>query len=146
MRTMVSEAELNVGGRRLRYLEAGGGRPAVLLHAFPLTADMWRPQLERVPDGWRFIAPDLGGLGSTSPLPSVGTMEAFAGDIIALLDALGIERAAIGGVSMGGYITFALYRTAPERFTALLLANTRAQADTPEGRDARIKMRQLVAD
>ena len=47
----------------MRYLEAGKGRPLVLLHAFPLSADMWQAQLDRVPDGWRFVAPDLRGFG-----------------------------------------------------------------------------------
>lgn len=143
---MFREAELTRGGRRMRYLEAGSGWPVVLLHAFPLSSEMWRPQLETVPDGWRFIAPDLGGFGGSSPLRPPATMDAFAQDVIALLDHLELDGAAIGGLSMGGYITFALYRLAPERFTALLLANTRAQADTPEGRQARMKMRQLVLE
>jgi pimeloyl-ACP methyl ester carboxylesterase len=107
---VIREAELNVGDRRIHYYEAGAGWPVVLLHAFPLSAAMWRPQLERV------------------------------------LDALEIERATIGGLSMGGYITFALYRKAPERFLGIVLANTRPQGDTPEGREGRMKMRQLVAD
>jgi 3-oxoadipate enol-lactonase len=105
---------------------------------------MWQPQFERVPDGFRFIAPDLGGFGRSAPLPGAPTMDGYADDVLALLDRLEIERATIGGVSMGGYITFALYRKAPERFLSLVLANTRPQADTPDGRDGRMKMRQLV--
>ena len=143
---MVREAEVKSGSRRIRYLESGSGWPVVLLHAFPLSAEMWREQFEHIPDGFRFIAPDLAGFGATSPLDQAPTMDAYAADVGALLDHLEIERATIGGLSMGGYITFALYRKAPERFLGVVLANTRPQADTPEGRDGRMKMRQLVGE
>jgi pimeloyl-ACP methyl ester carboxylesterase len=141
---MIRETEITRGGRRMRYLEAGAGWPVVLLHAFPLSAEMWRPQLEHVPDGWRYIAPDLAGFGQSSRLLPTATMDGFADDVVGLLDHLEIERATIVGLSMGGYITFALYRRAAERFTALVLVDTRAPADTPEGRQGRLKMRQLV--
>lgn len=133
-------------GRSVRYLEAGAGWPLILIHAFPLGAEMWRPQLEHVPDGWRYIAPELPGFGGSPPPPALAkpTMNDYADDVRALLDALGLERAAVGGLSMGGYVTFALFRRAPERFSAAVLADTRAQADTPEGRDARRAMSELV--
>ena len=63
-------------------------------------------------------------------------MDDYAGDVLALMDALGIETAVIGGLSMGGYVTFALFRQAPERFGGVVLADTKAQADTAEGRPA----------
>jgi len=142
---MIHERFVEIDGRRLRYLEAGAGWPVVLIHAFPLSADMWRAQLREVPEGRRFIAPDLRGFGAgaETPAPSL-TMDDYAADLEALLDALEIDRAFIGGVSMGGYVTFTLYRRAPERFTRMLLVDTRAQADTPEGRQARIAMSELV--
>jgi 3-oxoadipate enol-lactonase len=122
----------------VRYLEAGSGWPVVLIHAFPLNADMWRLQLERVPEGWRFIAPDMRGFGPHGAVDSKGvTLDDMAADVTALLDELEIESAVIGGLSMGGYITFALFRKAPERFTGMILADTRAQADTAEGLEAR---------
>jgi pimeloyl-ACP methyl ester carboxylesterase len=106
---------------------------------------MWRPQLEAVPDGCRFIAPDLPGFGGEDP-PATGSpsMDAYAEDVVALLDALEIDRAVIGGLSMGGYVTFALFRRAPERFSGMLLADTRTPADTPDGRSARRAMSELV--
>ena len=118
----------------------------MLLHGFPLMAEMWRPQFDHVPDGWRFVVPDLAGFGGSSPLQGPPTMDGYADDVLALLDHLKIDNATIGGLSMGGYITFALLRKAPERFTAAILGNTRAQTDTPEGREGRQKMRQLVAE
>jgi 3-oxoadipate enol-lactonase len=134
----------------MRCVEAGAGWPVVLIHGFPLSADMWRPQLARVPDGWRYIAPDLRGFGASSglepgrPAPHM-LMDDYARDVVRLLDRLEIENATIGGLSMGGYVTFALFRLAPERFTGMILADTRAQADSAEGRAARQSMRTLVA-
>jgi pimeloyl-ACP methyl ester carboxylesterase len=137
------ESFVEVGGRRQRYLESGSGWPLVLLHAFPLNADLWRPQLERRLRGWRFLAPDLRGFGRPAPAAPF-TIDDMASDVVSFLDALEIEKAVIGGLSMGGYVTMAMYRAAPERFTGMVLANTRAGADSPDGRAARDKMVQLV--
>jgi len=140
---MVRESRATINGGTVRYLDAGSGWPVVLIHAFPLDADMWRPQLERVPEGWRFIAPDLRGFGPHAvPAAASITLDDMAADISALLDELAIDPAVIGGLSMGGYITFALFRRAPERFSGMILADTRAQADTPEGLEGR---RQMIA-
>src|SRR6185436_13611706 len=136
---------MEIGGRRLAYLEAGAGWPVILLHAFPLKADMWRAQLESVPQGWRFIAPDLRGFGRFLP-PEGGriTMDDYAADVLALMDGLELDDAVIGGLSMGGYVAFAMYRQAPRRFTGLVLADTRSQADTPQARQVREQTRELV--
>ena len=141
---MEREAYVEVAGRRQRYLSAGSGWPLVLLHAFPLNADLWRPQLERVPRGWRFLAPDLPGFGPAGAPVIAQSMNEIAAGVLAFLDVLEIEKAVIGGLSMGGYVTMALYRAAPERFTAMVLANTRAGADTDEGRAARERLAALV--
>jgi len=117
------------------------GRPLILLHPFPFSADAWRPQLDRVPDGWRFLAPDLRGFGPSSGggAPAL-TMDDHARDVVALMDAWKVERAVVAGLSMGGYIAFALFRLAPERIDALVLADTRPQPDTPEGRKGRLAL------
>lgn len=128
----------------MRHIESGKGRPLILLHAFPLGADMWRGQLDRVPDGWRFIAPDLRGFGAGAEVPPSLTVDDYAGDLLALMNALSIETAVIGGLSMGGYITFALFRQAPGRFDGVILADTKAQADTPDGRAGRRAMSELL--
>jgi pimeloyl-ACP methyl ester carboxylesterase len=140
---MVREQRVTLSRGDTRYLEAGSGWPVVLLHAFPLNADLWRPQLEQVPDGWRYIAPDLRGFGPDGGAAAT-SMDDFAEDVIALLDVLEIEKATIGGLSMGGYVTFALLRRAPERASAVILADTRSTADTDEGRAARAKMLDTV--
>ena len=119
-----------------RVLEAGHGWPVILLHAFPVDADMWRPQLDRVPAGWWFIAPDLRG----------DTVDAMADNVLSVMDALDIDGAVIGGLSMGGYVTFAMYRRVPERFNGMLLADTRSAADTPEAGEQRTRLIALVRE
>ena len=137
--------------RSLRYLESGSGKTLVLLHAFPLSADQWLPQVHRVPPGWRFIAPDLrgfrgAGVAFEDPGGSHLTIDDYADDVVALLAHLEIERAVIGGLSMGGYVAFAILRRAPRKVSGLLLSNTRAAADTPEARAGRDRMLALVAE
>ncbi|MBV9927735.1 MAG: alpha/beta fold hydrolase [Acidobacteria bacterium] len=115
----------------------GGGQAVVLLHGFPFDRSMWRGQAEALGAEFRVVAPDLRGLGEATS-DSVGvTIEAMADDVRALLDELGIGRAVIGGLSMGGYVAFEFFRQFPERVRALVLADTRPQADTEEGRRAR---------
>lgn len=150
MRPMIGyEHHYSVAGRTLRYLDTGAGQPVVLIHAFPLSADMWAPQIGALPRGWRLVAPDLRGFrGLASPaVPAPAgavTMDDYARDVVALLDHLQIERAVVGGCSMGGYVTFALWRLARERVRGLVLANTRPQADTAEGRAKRGEMLALL--
>ena len=143
-RLMIREARARVDGRDVRYLEAGAGWPVLLVHAFPVNADMWRPQLERVPEGWRFIAPDVRGFGSDGSVPGAFTMDDVAADLASFMDHLKLDHAVIGGLSMGGYITLALARRSPERFDGMILADTRAEADTPEAAEGRRKLIELV--
>jgi len=135
--------------RSLRYFESGGGRPVLLLHAFPLSADQWLPQLHRVPLGFRFIAPDLRGFRGVGPAfedPGLGqlSMDDYAQDVLALAAHLELDRFVLCGVSMGGYVAFALQRLAPGRVAGLILSNTRAAADSAEGRAGRDRMIDLA--
>jgi 3-oxoadipate enol-lactonase len=152
----VTRREFRHLGRAVSYLEAASSTPAaaptlVALHAFPLAAEMWRPQLAAVPDGWRFVAPDLRGFGASSPEPASGdgpppaSIDDYARDALALLDHLGVERAVVAGLSMGGYAAFALWRAAPRRVRGLVLADTRAGADSEATRAARDGMLELLA-
>jgi pimeloyl-ACP methyl ester carboxylesterase len=142
----------------LRYLDipaaatpGSRGRAAgtlVLLHGFPLSGRMWEPQLALAEQGWRIIVPHLRGFdeGVDAHGRSATSMDDYAGDVIDLLDALHVEQAVIGGFSMGGYVTFALLRLAASYFHGLILADTRPQADTPEGVQARQRMLTLVRE
>jgi pimeloyl-ACP methyl ester carboxylesterase len=131
--------------RTVRYLEAGSGRTCILIHAFPLSADQWLPQLARVPQGWRFVAPDVRGFrGIGQAYQDVGldqaTMATHAADVLQLMSHLDVDTAVIGGVSMGGYVAMAVAKAAPRRLDGLVLADTRATADTDEGRAGRDAM------
>jgi len=116
---------------------------------------MWEPQLALAEQGWRVIAPHMRGItgqegrdrldGQEGTLASI-TMDDYAGDVIDLLDRLHIEEAVVGGCSMGGYLAFALLRLAARYVRGLVLADTRAPADTPEAIEGRKKMLQLIAD
>lgn len=141
---MAQEHRTVVNGRIVRYVESGLGRPVILLHAFPVNADVWRPVMTRGPKGWRFIAPDFRGFGGSSIDSAAVGMAAYANDVQKLMDALLIEEAVLGGLSMGGYVAFALMRQASARFSALMLADTRPTADTEEGLRARRSLLELV--
>ena len=140
----------NIG--RLRYLDAPPpsdqrSRGTVLLiHAFPLNARMWDQQLALAATGWRVIAPQLRGFDDGAGDPPASSVDDYAGDVIDLLDALHVEQAVVGGLSMGGYVAFALLRLAARYIQGLILADTRSQADTPEGIAGRVRMLQVVQD
>jgi pimeloyl-ACP methyl ester carboxylesterase len=135
---------------RLRYLESTPqGRAQgtlVLIHGFPLNARMWEGQLPLADHGWRVIAPQLRGFDDGAADPPAQTIDDYAGDVIDLLDALHVTEAVIGGLSMGGYVTFAVLRHASSYFRGLVLADTRPQADTPEGAAGRTRMIALARE
>lgn len=122
------------------YLDTdpAGTLPAVLLlHAFPLNAEMWRPQIDALAARYRVLAPDLRGFGGTSIADGPSTMARLADDVLALLAHLSVTRTIVVGLSMGGYLAFELVRRAPRLVRALVLADTRAGADDDAGRAGR---------
>ena len=119
-------------GIEIGYEDEGQGETVVLLHGFPFNRSMWRGQVAALAGRFRLVTPDLRGFGESSVADGPATMEEMAADVAALLDELGVERAAVGGLSMGGYVTLAFCRRFPERVRALVLADTRAEADTEE--------------
>jgi len=129
----VATMRRRIGNIELAWKEAGQGVPVVLLHAFPVNREMWKPQREALANRYRVITPDFRGHGETNLAEEDSTMERLAEDVRGLLDFLGLERVVLGGLSMGGYASFAFYRRYPERVAALILADTRASADTEEG-------------
>lgn len=129
------KAELN--GVQIAYEERGKGTPLVLLHGFPLHRAMWEPQIAALSGSSRVIAPDLRGHGESEAPPWIYSMDIYADDVRALLDHLAIDKAVICGFSMGGYIALHFYRKYGNRVSGLLLADTRPQPDTPEGKTGR---------
>ncbi|MFE7589392.1 alpha/beta fold hydrolase [Kitasatospora sp. NPDC057512] len=128
--------------------ESGTGTPLLLLHAFPLNASMWSSQLDALPgltgDEARVLAPDQRGFGGTGLGDDEPSLDLVADDLALLLDAAGIERAVVAGLSMGGYAALALARRHPDRLSGLLLANTRATADTDAARANRERVAAAV--
>lgn len=117
----------------LSFDDHAPGTPVLLVHGFPHSRAFWAPTLAalaRRPGGAavRAIVPDLRGFGDTPARPPM-TLDRHADDLVALLDHLGIARAVVCGLSMGGYVALALWRRHPERVRALVLADTRATAD-----------------
>lgn len=116
-----------------------GDGPAILfVHGFPMDRTLWRHQLAAI-RGWRRIAPDLRGMGLTE-VSDRYSMAEYADDMDSLMDVLGASQAVVCGLSMGGYIAFEILRRHRKRVRALILSNTRAGADTVEGRANRDAM------
>jgi 3-oxoadipate enol-lactonase len=148
------------------------GGTVVFVHGFPFDGSMWQPQLDALPDGWRGLAPDLRGFGGARltgepggpddagpivsgaraggrvalPGEAVLKMDHLADDVAALIEGEGAGPAVVCGLSMGGYVTLSLWRRRPELIRALVLADTRAEADTDEGRENRMRTAQTARD
>lgn len=129
--------KIKVRGFEMAYDDTGGNAmPLVLLHGFPLDRTLWADQ-NSLTDVARVIVPDLRGFGESQMPDDATTIETYADDVRALLDALSIKSAIIAGLSMGGYITLAFCRKYAARVRGLILANTKAGADSAEGKKAR---------
>ena len=128
----------------LAYDDRGRGEPLLLLHAFPLDRSMWEAQAEALASDQRVIAFDARGFGESPLAAGPLTMEGCADDAAALLDRLGIERAVVGGCSMGGYAALAFARRHPRRLRALYLQDTRAGADSEDARRGRAALAERV--
>ena len=131
---------VRVNGVRLVGDDVGAGEALLFVHAFPLNRRMWAPQLEVLSDRYRCLTVDLRGFGESDTPEGPYPMDQLASDLAGLLDQRGIERATLVGLSMGGYIAFTFWRRFPEKLRALVLADTRAGADTPEGRQTRERL------
>jgi 3-oxoadipate enol-lactonase len=141
---MEQTMQAKINGVTLAFNDQGVGFPLVFLHAFPLNRTMWAEQEKALSPQFRVITIDLRGHGeSDAPLWRY-TLDQAADDVMGLLDHLSIRQAVFVGLSMGGYILFALYRRYADRVKGLVLANTRAQADTAEGKQGRFQMAQTA--
>ena len=119
---------IDVNGARIFYQVAGKGTPLLLIHGFPLSGELYDGQLAGLSSQFEVITPDLRGFGKSTIPNANGSDETYAQDIIALMDHLGIQRAIIGGHSMGGQITLELYREVPQRFLGMILFDTNPMA------------------
>lgn len=130
MRVAADDATIDV-------LTEGSGDPIVLIHGFPMTREVWDAQAAQLAPHMRVIRPDLRGMGRSSVPDGPYLMETLAGDIAAVLDALAIDRVAIVGHSLGGYVAMAFCRMYTERVTRLALVCSRLAGDSPQAARAR---------
>jgi pimeloyl-ACP methyl ester carboxylesterase len=122
----------------LNVVEAGAGPPLLLVHGFPLDHTMWQAQIEELARDHRVVAPDLRGFGGSDASGEIVSMEDFADDVAALLDARAVKEPVVFcGLSMGGYIAWQFFLRHRARLRALILCDTRAAADTPAAAEAR---------
>ncbi len=126
------------------YLDEGSGPVLLLVHGFPLDHTMWRRQIEHFGGSRRVIAPDLRGFGGSGVTEGTVTMQRFADDLAAILDSLRIEAVDFCGLSMGGYIAWQFVQRHRAKVRSLILCDTKASADTAEGRETRIGLAEKV--
>ncbi len=138
--------KININRIELAYERRGSGTPLVLLHGFPLDHHTWdfvAPLLEGTFD---LILPDLRGFGQSTTVDEMHTLDAFASDIEGLLDHLGIQKAAVTGHSMGGYVALAFAQLYPDRIRGLGLVSTQTLSDPPDRKEGRYKSAAEVAE
>lgn len=127
----------------ISYEELGSGTPLVLLHGFPLDSRVFQGQLDDLSSDFRVIVPDLTSFGqSTCDQPF--SIQSLAHDIRKLLAQINALPCVLGGLSMGGYVSLAFAKEHPLDLKGLILIDTRAEGDTPEGRQKRNQMIELV--
>jgi 3-oxoadipate enol-lactonase len=140
---------ISVDGTNIHFVDAGRGDPPVLLlHAFPFHSGMWEQQVDALADSRRVIVPDLKGFGRSDAPDDITaySMTSYAHEIVEILDLLEVERVVVAGLSMGGYIAFTLARGHRDRMAGLVLADTKAEADSPEALERRSAQQRKVAE
>ncbi len=124
-----------LNGMRLSWEDQGQGVPVVLLHGFPFSHWMWRPQVSVLARGHRVITPDFRGFGESAGVPE--SLDQLAADLHALVEHLNLPPYVLGGFSMGGYVAFRYLAQQSGRISGLMLLDTRPEADTDEGKQRR---------
>ncbi len=132
MRIRLNEIMINYAERGLPQ-----GKPLLFIHGFPFNHTMWEPQMKALPNEVRAVAFDLRGHGKSDVGDGQFTIDFLVDDLIALLDHLGIDRALLCGLSMGGYVALRTIERYPKRVRGLILCDTRAEADSNEGKAKR---------
>lgn len=137
---METDMLTSVKGMEFNYVAHGVGPTLVLIHAFPLNLRMWEPQIKALSDVCHVVAMDLRGFGASQTTDGDFILEDLARDVQQLMYKLGHQRIILGGLSMGGYVALQFLKLFPDQVRGLILADTRAWPDTPEGREKRFAM------
>lgn len=119
----------------------------VLLHAFPADRSMWDREVRSLADAASpIIAPSFPGFGQSELPPRQPSLDDYADAVVGAMDAAGVERAAIAGLSMGGYVAFALWRRHRARISGLALVDTKAEGDTAEAAQNRVRLAAAIRE
>lgn len=133
-----------INGISMNYEVYGQGEPVLFIHGFPLSGQMWNETVASLKGDYRLIVPDLRGHGG-STATAEATMGDYADDLAALLEHLKEARpVVVVGLSMGGYVALEFYRRQSRRVRAMVLVDTRAEADAPEAAKGRREMADKV--
>src|SRR5277367_2339760 len=130
----------------IAYWTLGDGSPVVLLHPFPANHEFWLPVANALSTRYRVILPDLRGHGESELGDGPVLMSKLAADLARVMDDAEIPRAPLVGVSIGGYTLFEFWRAHKARATALVLCNTKAQADNTEARANRLQTANTIIE
>jgi pimeloyl-ACP methyl ester carboxylesterase len=143
----VNRLRARENGPELQALVTGTGEQAlVLLHGYPFDHSMWAPQIRDLGEETRILAPDLRGLGKSEyKRGEITSMTTHAEDTIAWMNAVGMQRAVVAGLSMGGYVAFEMWRKFRPRLAGLLLLDTKAEPDSTEAKAGRDRAQQDIA-
>ncbi len=129
----------------LAYTRTGEGHPLLMLHGYPLDHSIWAPVVPLLQNSFELILPDLRGFGESDAPSEAYSLGDMAADLAGLLDHLEIERAALAGHSMGGYVALAFARLYPHRISGLALVASHPYADPPDRQEARLVTARAVA-
>ncbi|MBD5786268.1 alpha/beta fold hydrolase [Cellulosimicrobium terreum] len=121
-------------------LREGTGTPLVLLHAFPVDHRMWADVVPALPGEFPVVTLDLPGMGASPAGPDDPSLETSADATADALSRLGVTRAVVAGLSMGGYVALALAERSPELVAGLGLLDTKSTADADEARANRLRI------
>jgi 3-oxoadipate enol-lactonase len=131
-------------GIAIAYERFGKGMPLVLLHGYPLDHSIWKPLVPQLENDFDLILPDLRGFGGSQIVESDFAMSDCAADIAGLLDELNLQKAAMAGHSMGGYVALAFAGDYPGRLLGLGLVSSQTLADSPERKTGRYQEAQSI--
>jgi pimeloyl-ACP methyl ester carboxylesterase len=133
-------------GARIHYEVPGQGTPMLLIHGYPLSGELFAKNRDAMSKRFRVIALDQRGLRQSTTPNDEASVEIYAQDALAVLDELKVDKAIIGGMSMGSPVVFEMYRKVPQRFTGLMLIDTTAKPANPGEAGLWDGMAKLVQD
>lgn len=142
MRCLGNDIRLQVNNITISYRDEGPDDAPVIIfiHGFPFNKSMWCAQAEALKENYRVIAYDVRGHGNSDAGNEDFSIDLFTNDLISFMDKLELNKVILCGLSMGGYIALNAVEKHPHSFDALILSDTQCAADTPEGKEKRMKM------